>query len=257
MDGQKHFLSDIWNNFPEVLSNKQKSNSSILTESIVNEMFCIGVSYYYNISIANGRVFNFHKNALTIHGLKSIPSNLQEIINLIHPEDLNFVLAAEEASLIKIQEIGFKHQLSLKTSYCFRMKIADGSYHLFHHQALHLDKDQNGGLVTAMNIHTDISHITHMNNYIVLISGIFGRDDYYQINLSPVPVKPCTIAILTRRETEILNLIAKGLSSASIASKLFISEQTVRVHRKNILRKVACKNSSELIKKSLEWGYIY
>ncbi|MGI9580877.1 response regulator transcription factor [Chryseobacterium sp. RRHN12] len=62
--------------------------------------------------------------------------------------------------------------------------------------------------------------------------------------------------IFTRREVEINNCIAKRYSTGKISDLLSISEETVRTHRKNILRKSDCKNSSELIKKTFEWGYL-
>ncbi|QLH33574.1 MAG: response regulator transcription factor [Cyclobacteriaceae bacterium] len=50
--------------------------------------------------------------------------------------------------------------------------------------------------------------------------------------------------LLTAREREVLNLIAKEYSNKQIADKLFISERTVETHRKNIFRKT---NTSTLV----------
>lgn len=52
---------------------------------------------------------------------------------------------------------------------------------------------------------------------------------------------------LTSREIEIIKLLAKGLSSPEIAEKLFISENTVETHRRNILRKTNTHSTVELI----------
>ena len=52
---------------------------------------------------------------------------------------------------------------------------------------------------------------------------------------------------LTKREKEILLCIAEGLSSKQIAEKLFISENTVSNHRKNMLAKTGAKSSAELV----------
>ncbi len=53
---------------------------------------------------------------------------------------------------------------------------------------------------------------------------------------------------LTKREVEVLGQIMSGLSNREIAEALFISEQTVCVHRKNILRKVGVNNTQKLLK---------
>lgn len=52
---------------------------------------------------------------------------------------------------------------------------------------------------------------------------------------------------LTRREIEILTHLKKGLTNKEIANALFISEQTVSVHRKNILRKVGVNSTQKLL----------
>ncbi|MCF6359987.1 MAG: response regulator transcription factor [Cyclobacteriaceae bacterium] len=57
---------------------------------------------------------------------------------------------------------------------------------------------------------------------------------------------------LTKRELEIIKCIADGLSSIEMAEKLFISEHTVRTHRKNLLKKTGLSNTSQLIKYATE-----
>jgi len=53
---------------------------------------------------------------------------------------------------------------------------------------------------------------------------------------------------LTKREIEVIKLIAEGLTSQEIADKLFISPRTVDTHRRNLLQKLNVKNTAELIK---------
>lgn len=57
---------------------------------------------------------------------------------------------------------------------------------------------------------------------------------------------------ITEREKEVLKLICKGLSNKQISISLFISDQTVAVHRKNLFRKLGVKNSISLIQLALE-----
>ena len=52
----------------------------------------------------------------------------------------------------------------------------------------------------------------------------------------------------SRREKEVLEHIAEGLTSPQIAEKLFISLHTVDTHRKNILTKFNVNNTAALIK---------
>jgi DNA-binding NarL/FixJ family response regulator len=54
--------------------------------------------------------------------------------------------------------------------------------------------------------------------------------------------------VLTRREKEVLELIADGMTNAAIAQKLFISVTTVDTHRKNLLAKLEAKNTASLVR---------
>ncbi len=64
------------------------------------------------------------------------------------------------------------------------------------------------------------------------------------------------IPSLTRREKEILQYVASGLTNADIAKKLFLSLRTVKNHRFNLLQKLDVKNSAELIKIAMEAGLV-
>jgi DNA-binding NarL/FixJ family response regulator len=57
---------------------------------------------------------------------------------------------------------------------------------------------------------------------------------------------------ITKRESEILNLIVKGYTSVEIAEKLFISPRTVETHRCNLMGKLKLKNTAELVRFALQ-----
>lgn len=57
---------------------------------------------------------------------------------------------------------------------------------------------------------------------------------------------------LTPREVEILELICQELSMREIGDRLFLSEQTVHTHRKNLMRKTNCRNAVGLVKFAIQ-----
>lgn len=61
---------------------------------------------------------------------------------------------------------------------------------------------------------------------------------------------------LSKRETEILQLIAKEMTTQEIAATLFISVNTVETHRASLLSKLGARNIAGLIKTALEKGLI-
>jgi len=252
-----HPLLKVWNAYPHSLSNTAKTISSPPPfEQIIGEMFAIGEFYYYAINIPDSTIISPHINMLKIHGLNRFPKYLKEIIDLIHPDDLDFVLEAEKITIEKMQEIGWEHQQNLKCSYCFRMRTHKGNYEMFHHQSLHIAKSEDGRLLQAVNIHTNIQHITQINSYTVLVVGIGNHNDFHQIHYKKQTDKQTPPNALTKREIEILSLLALGQSAKQISETLDISYHTVTTHRRNIFQKTECAKTSELIKKALEWGYI-
>lgn len=64
------------------------------------------------------------------------------------------------------------------------------------------------------------------------------------------------VPYLTRREKEILGLLATGLTTPEIAEKLFVSHWTVDGHRKSIMTKLDVKNTASLIKYAYENGLL-
>ncbi len=62
--------------------------------------------------------------------------------------------------------------------------------------------------------------------------------------------------VLTRREKEVLGLIAEGLTNNEVAEKLFISTATVDTHRKNLLSKFDARNTATLIRLATQHQFI-
>jgi DNA-binding NarL/FixJ family response regulator len=61
---------------------------------------------------------------------------------------------------------------------------------------------------------------------------------------------------LTKREIEILSLIAQGLSNREVGEKLFISHRTVDTHRTNMMEKLQIKNIAGLIRYAIQQNYL-
>lgn len=61
---------------------------------------------------------------------------------------------------------------------------------------------------------------------------------------------------LTKRETEIVRLVADGFKNREVAEKLGISVKTVETHRANIMNKLALRNLAELIRYAIQKGLV-
>ncbi|WP_426059859.1 LuxR C-terminal-related transcriptional regulator [Hymenobacter sp. B1770] len=61
---------------------------------------------------------------------------------------------------------------------------------------------------------------------------------------------------LSKREIEVLGLVAEGMTNAEIATKLFTSKRTIETHRQNIIAKTQAKNTAALIKLAARQGLL-
>lgn len=79
----------------------------------------------------------------------------------------------------------------------------------------------------------------------------------YLLQLSDKAGLPNSTAVLSRREREILQLIAEGWATAKIADKLCISIKTVETHRRNIMQKLSLFTVAELTKYAIAQGITF
>jgi DNA-binding NarL/FixJ family response regulator len=62
--------------------------------------------------------------------------------------------------------------------------------------------------------------------------------------------------LITRREQEVLTLIAGGMTNNEIAAKLFIAATTVETHRKSLLAKFSAKNTATLVHTATQMQFV-
>jgi DNA-binding NarL/FixJ family response regulator len=65
------------------------------------------------------------------------------------------------------------------------------------------------------------------------------------VSVTPAPAPPGALDVLSRREREVLDLLAEGSSNGEIAERLFISAKTAEHHVGSILRKLGFRNRAE------------
>jgi DNA-binding CsgD family transcriptional regulator len=73
---------------------------------------------------------------------------------------------------------------------------------------------------------------------------------------SPVPQASLEAAQLSRRERELVSLVAEGRTDAQIAGQLFITVNTVRSHLDRIREKTGCHRRADLTRLALQTGLV-
>ena len=78
----------------------------------------------------------------------------------------------------------------------------------------------------------------------------------YLSDVTAPPPPPTDAPQLTKRELQILRLIGEEFTNVEIAQKLFISDNTVFTHRKNLLSKLNARNTAGLIRSASQYGLL-
>ncbi|MBS1739900.1 MAG: response regulator transcription factor [Bacteroidetes bacterium] len=93
---------------------------------------------------------------------------------------------------------------------------------------------------------------------ITAINTVMKGKNYLSTEAANMMKKPsiADAPTLTRREIEVLQLIAEGMTNADMANKLFVSATTIDTHRKHLLEKFNAKNTAALIHLAAQMKYL-
>ena len=112
-------------------------------------------------------------------------------------------------------------------------------------------------LVSLKHIDGYLSKDTNIEEFSKAIRTIVLEDKKYTTsnttNISSIDFYKNT---LTKREKEVVKMIANQSSVNEIAEKLFISRSTVEFHKKNIFYKLDINTNAGLVKKAIQLGFI-
>ena len=257
MEKNNTMIHAVWDRVSERLAKENTELETIHVDEIMASIFCPGPSYYYIVDFFDRQITFMSPKIQNILGLDPLKVTSKDILDSIHPDDLDYVIRAEETVIHFLNNgIDPGKVRNYKASYCCRFKTANGSYQLFQHQSIILSTDEQGNFGKTLNVHSNISHFTSVNNNKVSMMGLFGEDSFTLIDVLPLTHPKSHSSLFTKREIEIIRLISQGLKNQEIAYRLFISLNTVKNHRKNIMQKACVSSSSELISKCIHLGHI-
>ena len=157
----------------------------------------------------------------------------QFVMQFALPSDLAFCLNVVKLAMEYTLQRGKAERELIYVVYFFRGQKKDGQVITIQQQSIPIVFDENGVPFIFSNIYTDITYLGVSNiPQAILVNK--STDEIFNIQPQHLKLIKCE-ELFSRREKEVVQLLINGLNSRQIGEHLFISMETVRTHRKNIL----------------------
>lgn len=158
---------------------------------------------------------------------------------VLHPDDLEIITTN------KVQEITNTQSPEIIYTFLQRLKPKGiNKYIWVYGRGIQIEAYEGGFPKTLLSSFIEITDQMHTNNQLVIALNEINK---FKNELQ--------CQSLTKREKEVLQLIANGLTDHEIGKKFFISFATAKTHRNNIIKKLGLKNTAALASFATKCGF--
>jgi DNA-binding CsgD family transcriptional regulator len=209
--------------------------------------------HYLHVSESCSDVMGYTANYLMETGLEHYLSNW-------HPDDF-FVInkIVFPSNLAFLKTIPLEEYAEFIFSYNYRLKNPKGEFVTLLQRFSYVAGTDSGQLAGMIGVAFDITHYKNDTTIVQTIEKCVPTKDGILNELVYKKVHPALNyqnKSLSKKENEILKLIAEGFASKQIAGKMKLSVNTINNHRRNMLQKTGCKSSSEMINYGVKHGLV-
>jgi len=218
-----------------------------------NDLFYHSIPAIYLLDYTTGKYITMSKSSEVAVGVSAknfLEGGIAFTIENYHADDLklyNEKIFPDRLSMLNNFDKTDYHRYVF--TYTFRLKNSDGSYTNLLQRNCFIQSGNNNVPLASFGIVVNIGHFRNENPVIQTVE---------KLNNSNLPAPAETVSkkcyflrdedqLFSKREKEVLQCTADGLTSKNIALRLGISESTVINHRKSMLLKSGAKNLAELV----------
>ncbi len=196
-------------------------------------------------------VRNRLKELLLYDEEKAADFGFMYFFSIMHPDDLPKVLDTNREAMQFLFSVTPSERADYKLISEFRLRNQLGEYIRFIQQVAVLELDRKGNVWLVLMLHDVSPNQTNSKTFQRSMLNIRNNKAYlFQTENSDKKSN------LSKREIEILGLLAKGMMSKEIANQLFISVNTVNNHRQNIIEKMDVENTAEALTYAKKIGIV-
>lgn len=236
-------------------SNHRDLATEHIFDSILSSFFHIGDFYSLLFDLEHAEFRNVSKSVQEVLGFPPQEITLKFWMSLIHPDDLPYFVAFEK------KVVGFMNGLSAnqiknyKVRYDIRLRHKAGNYVRILHQMIAVLAVGQKQISHSLCVHTDITYLKADGVPLLSFIGINGEPSFVDVFKEERSVLPKSNK-LTAREKEIVDCLMIAMKTPEIADKLNLSQETVKTHRKNILKKLNLHSTIDLMAYMIKEGLV-
>lgn len=232
-----------------------------LFSAIIEQAYYYAIGpIFYNISSFN----EFHTKFVSDNIHEMTPLSKEEwleggesVLSIFHPEDSEYVIAAMALAINTYKNTELSSRDMLRFNIYSRMQNAKKEYRWTLMQSWFLINELNE-VELGLHIYHDLSHLQIVNRPLLSVFDYRNAEVQYFRHIDNTMNKiKADVPSITKREKEILILMAQGANSPEISDKLFISYHTVENHKRNLRHKTNTKTSTELIAFVLKFDLLW
>ncbi len=250
MEIKKNFLFELWNDYAVYFADYNDITDN-LVDNLLSSRFFIGQHFYYFVKPNTLQLYNVTESIKSQLNLSALPSTIHTMLDLHHPDDLEFLKYAEEWGFDQL--VTLKQINQYKIGYIVRYKTIKNQYAYYYHQTYYT-LNSRGKINACIHFNTNLAGVVNSMIYNIHLQDI-STNEIVRQHLY-IHSEDSILNHLTDREKDVIRQVLKGLNGKEIAEELSISIHTVRTHHGNINKKLNVKNRAELIKKCFELGFI-
>jgi|GEM_PF-1052309 len=228
-------------------------------------MFTLGNSYLYIVNLHDFELEYVSESVKLFVDKDEKDINLKDLLKTVLPEEIDSInLKSKVISDFYTSFLDKESVLDYKNMFSYRMKDASGQIRTMLYQAIPLSVLENGTPEHVLCIQTDVSHLKVTSTSAVSFINMNGGTCYFNVEVSKGIFDPKACdggkknlsELFSEREKQIVIRLSRGFNAEQIAKELHLSHHTIKTHRRNILQKSGCVNTTELVAKCLTHGVI-
>ncbi|WP_207495934.1 LuxR C-terminal-related transcriptional regulator [Aridibaculum aurantiacum] len=233
---------------------EEELNFQLEVQKKLLQFFHVGEYYYYIFSVSKGCFEYISPEMENVLGYDPATMTIHQFLSLIHPDDQAHFLNFENETTEFLQSQPEDMVPHYKVRHDYRVKKKNGEYIRILQQIVTIQYNRKEGIARTFGVHTDISHLKQEGTPVLSFIGLNGAPSY--IDVKPKEIYATQKLQLSKRERQILLMLVEGMNTAQISNILFISELTVKTHRKNLLRKTSSPNTATLVTNAIKKGWV-